>query len=78
MVAHNMVRTSEIKNVFSEKKSGFDDSFDVTKCIKQPEMPDLLHMCEPCSELPSNISIMLFVLSFNKTIMVAKLPNNSV
>ena len=30
---------------FSEKKIGFDDSFDVTKCIRQIEMPDLVHVC---------------------------------
>ena len=30
---------------FSEKKIGFDDSFDVTKCLQQIEMPDLLHVC---------------------------------
>ena len=27
------------------KKIGFDDSFDVTKCLQQIEMPDLLHVC---------------------------------
>ena len=30
---------------FSEKKIGFDYSFDVTKCLQQIEMPDLLHVC---------------------------------
>jgi len=30
---------------FSDKKIGFDDSFDVTKCLQQIEMPDLLHVC---------------------------------
>mgnify|MGYP001340440822 CR=1 FL=1 len=30
--------------LFREKK-GFDDSFDVTKCLQQIEMPDLLHVC---------------------------------
>ena len=29
---------------FSEKKIEFDDSYDVTKCIWQIEIPDLLHM----------------------------------
>ena len=27
------------------KKIGFDGSFDVTKCLQQIEMPDLLHVC---------------------------------
>ena len=27
------------------KKIGFDDSFDLTKCLQQIEMPDLLHLC---------------------------------
>ena len=26
------------------KKTGFDDSIDVTKCLKQIEIPELLHM----------------------------------
>ena len=30
---------------FSEKKIGFDDSFDVIKCLQQSKMPDLLHVC---------------------------------
>ena len=30
---------------FSENKIGFDDSFDVTKCLQQIEMLDLLHVC---------------------------------
>ena len=30
---------------FLRKKIGFDDSFDVTKCLQQIEMPDLLHVC---------------------------------
>ena len=30
---------------FSEKKIGFDDSFDVTKCLQHIEMSDLLHEC---------------------------------
>ena len=40
---------------FSEKNTGFDDSLDVTYCLQQIEMPDLLQMCAPCSELPSII-----------------------
>ena len=28
------------------KKIGLDDSFDVTKCLQQIEIPDLLHVCE--------------------------------
>ena len=41
-VAHN-----EENNVFfQEKKIGFDYSFDITRCLPQIEMPDLLHVCE--------------------------------
>ena len=32
----------------------FDDSFDVTKCLQVIEIPVLIHMFAPCSELPSN------------------------
>ena len=38
-----------------QKKIGFENSVDVTKCIQQIEIPDLLNMCAPCSELPFNI-----------------------
>ena len=31
--------------VLFRKKIEFDDSFDVTKCIQQIEMPDSLHIC---------------------------------
>ena len=44
MVAQKMLRMYDVRKVFSEKKVGFDDSFDVTKCLQQIEMPDLLHM----------------------------------
>ena len=37
---------------------GFDDSFDVTKCLQQIEMPDLLHVCSEGNEQPSNIKTM--------------------
>ena len=40
MVAHFMLRTGDEIKVFFRKKIGFDDSFDVTKCLKQIEMPD--------------------------------------
>ena len=45
MVAQNMLRTYDVKQVFSENNFGFNDSFDVTKCPQQIEMPDLLNMC---------------------------------
>ena len=45
---------------FSDKKFGFDDSLDVTKCLQRIEILDLLHMCAPCSELPSDISTMIY------------------
>ena len=45
MVAHLTLRTNDENKVFFRKKIGFDDSFDVTKCLQQIEMPDLLHVC---------------------------------
>ena len=46
MAVEKMLRTNEVKEVFSEeKKIGFDNSFDVTKCLQQVERPDLLHVC---------------------------------
>ena len=42
------------KQVFSEKKIGYDDSFDVTKCHQQIKIPDLLHICAYGKEQPSN------------------------
>ena len=39
-------------------------TFDVTKCHQQIEIPDLLHMCAPCSELASNISTII-ILNFD-------------
>ena len=54
MVAQNMLRMYDVKKgLFREKKIGFDDSFDATKCLQQIEIPDLLHMCAHCSELSS-------------------------
>ena len=38
----NYLRTYDV-NI--RKKTGFDDSFDVTKCVQQIEMPDLLYVC---------------------------------
>ena len=40
-----MLRTYDVNKVFFEKKIEFYDSLDVTKCIQQIEMPDLLHVC---------------------------------
>ena len=45
MIAHFMLRTYDENKVFFDKKIEFDDSFDVTKCLQQIEMPDLLHLC---------------------------------
>ena len=42
MVAHFTLRAYDVSKVFFRKK--FDDSFDVTKCLQQIEMPDLLHI----------------------------------
>ena len=43
---------------FSDKKFGFDDSFDVTKCLQQIEMSDLLHVCAYLNEQPTNLKNM--------------------
>ena len=45
MVAHFTLRTYDVDTGFFRKKIGFDYSFDVTKCLQQIEMPDLLHLC---------------------------------
>ena len=45
MVAQNMLRTYDVKYVFSEIKIGFDYTFNVTKCLQQIEMPNLFYMC---------------------------------
>ena len=58
-----MFRTCRANMKFNglfRKKIGFDDSVDVTKCLEQIEMPELLHMCAPCYELPSNRSTMVW------------------
>ena len=39
-------------------------SFDVTKCHKQIEMPDLLQMCAQGKEQPSNINTMRLIQMF--------------
>ena len=41
-----------------EKKIGFDDFLDVTKCLQHIENPDLVHMCAWLNEQPSNIKTM--------------------
>ena len=45
MVTHFTLRTNDENKVFFRKKIEFDDSFDVTKCLQQIEMLDLLHVC---------------------------------
>ena len=42
-----------------EKKIGFDDSFDVTWCLQQFVIPDLLHMWVEWNEQPYNIKTMV-------------------
>ena len=65
MVAQNMLRTYRVKWVFSKiTKIGFIDSLDVTECLQQIEIPDLLNMCAPYSELPSYISTMVKINEF--------------
>ena len=45
MVAQIMLRTFDVKNGIFRKNIEFNDSFDVTKCLQQIEIPDSLSMC---------------------------------
>ena len=40
MVAQNMLRTYGVKRSFARKNFGFDNSFNVTECLKQIEIPN--------------------------------------
>ena len=51
MVLYKMV----VQSMLLPKNFGFDDYFDVTKCLQQIEMNELLHMCAESTEQPSNI-----------------------
>ena len=42
--------------IFFEKNFGFRDLFDLTKCLQQIVIPDLLHMCI-CYKINPNIFI---------------------
>ena len=53
MVVH-VAHVSSKKDI--SEKIGFDDSFDVTKCLQQIEIPDMLSA--QCSELTSNVNTM--------------------
>ena len=44
--------SEHVEHIYGKKRS-FDDTFDVTKCLQQIEIPDLRHMCASRSELPS-------------------------
>ena len=54
----------------AKNKFGFDDSIDLTQCLKQIEIHDLFHMCAPYTELPSNISTILLSLSRYKCLKI--------
>ena len=43
MVVQNMSRTYDIKYVLSDFFLGFDDSFDVNKCLHQLEIPSYIN-----------------------------------
>ena len=45
MVANFTLRTYDVNKSPFLKKIGFDDSINVTKCLQQIKMPELLHMC---------------------------------
>ena len=53
MVANFTLRTYDANKVFFRKKIGFDDSFDVNKCLQQIEMPDILHVAH--SEMSNHL-----------------------
>ena len=62
MVAQNMFCTyNKYNRSFPKKKVGFDDAIDVTKCLQQIEIRDLLNICAPCSELPSYVRLVTTV-----------------
>ena len=47
MVAHFTLRKYDVNKVFfRQKKIGFDDIFNIAKCLQQIGDPDLLHMHE--------------------------------
>ena len=60
-----------------KKTIEFEDSLNITKCLKQIEISDLLNICAPCSELPFNISTMLKPKDTNYMLVVNRdLPTN--
>ena len=61
MVAQNMSRIYKMKWVFLGKNVGFDDTFDVSKCLSRIKMHDLLYVRALCSKLSSNISTLVIV-----------------
>ena len=52
MVAHFTLRTKDVNKV----PPGFDDSFGVTKCLQQIDIPDLLHKAHRVLSYHSTIS----------------------
>ena len=61
--------------IFREK-NGFDDYFDLTECLQQIEISDLLHLCAPCSQLSSNISTLWFCSLIKKSLNLSKKNSN--
>ena len=61
MVAHFTLRTYDVNKVFFRKKIGFDDYFDVSKCLQQIKISDLLHVCAWRNEQPSIITSMTVI-----------------
>ena len=49
--------------IFNIKKY-FDVSFDVTRSFQQIEIPNIFYICALCSELQSNLSTMVDIMSW--------------
>ena len=62
IVVQKMLRARMMwSRALREKKIGYDDSFDVIKCLQKIEIPVLLHMCAKWFEQPSNMKTMICI-----------------
>ena len=61
MVTQDMLRTYKGKNIFFAEKNRFVTALEINKCLKQIKYQRSLHTCTPLSELPSNISTMIYL-----------------
>ena len=67
-LAQIMLRLHVLSKIglFREKQSDLT-TVDLTNCLQQIEIPGLLPMCTPCSELPSNVSSMGTLYSISQS-----------